>query len=405
MRRPERSSRRTLASLALALAVAAGSRPARAELFQIITYAFPSSTATTSLGAFAITDENHLLSAPVTAPVSSLLLGLARDPTTGYAYSVGFANRNAVLYRLDLDHLTATPIGPLPDTVRSLAFDSQGRLFGLVLCGNTYDNQLLQIDPSTAASTPLGGLDASRVLPCANAGFLLGGTIAIDPLDDAMYFAANDTNDNLFMDRIDPGLVPTLVYQSGASQLVPTLVPTAATVAGGKLWMALAATFLGPGEYYGAFDFTNLGAGPQGFSGAASRSLGQTNHSVVFGMVEASAACTPSATATCLDDRFLVQATYDATPANGSGPATVLLESGQSVKFSFFDPANVELIVKVLNACSPPFNHWWVAGGGLTNVGVQITVTDTRTGAVRTYTSTKGTLFQPFFDNAAFPCP
>ncbi len=63
------------------------------------------------------------------------------------------------------------------------------------------------------------------------------------------------------------------------------------------------------------------------------------------------------------------------------------------------------MILKILNACSPPFNHWWVFAGGLTNVGVSITVTDTVGLSVKTYKSTKGALFQTFADTAAFDCP
>lgn len=59
----------------------------------------------------------------------------------------------------------------------------------------------------------------------------------------------------------------------------------------------------------------------------------------------------------------------------------------------------------MLDACSPPFNKWWVFGGGLTNVGVLVTVTDTKTGAQKTYSNQKGTLFKSFADTAAFTCP
>ncbi len=125
----------------------------------------------------------------------------------------------------------------------------------------------------------------------------------------------------------------------------------------------------------------------------------------IFGLLPVEPACAPSATTACLYNRFKVTVDYDATPASGKGPATVLLESQQSVKFSFFDPGNIELILKILNACVAPYNKWWVSAGGFTNVGVAITVTDTQTGKVKTYSSAKNQLFQTFFDTAAFDCP
>jgi hypothetical protein len=43
-----------------------------------------------------------------------------------------------------------------------------------------------------------------------------------------------------------------------------------------------------------------------------------------------------------------------------------------------------------------------VFAGGLTNVDTTITVTDTQTGAVKTYRNPANTAFQPIQDTAAF---
>ena len=73
--------------------------------------------------------------------------------------------------------------------------------------------------------------------------------------------------------------------------------------------------------------------------------------------------------------------------------------------FWFFDPTNVEVVFKVLNACGLNQAYWFYAGG-LTNVQVTITVTDTKTGAVKTYTNSQGKAFQPVQDSSAFTtCP
>ena len=70
--------------------------------------------------------------------------------------------------------------------------------------------------------------------------------------------------------------------------------------------------------------------------------------------------------------------------------------------FSFFDEANIELVIKILDACGVNGN-FWVFVGGLTNVGVTITVTDTVTQEARTYTNPVGTAFQTITDTGAFP--
>jgi len=62
------------------------------------------------------------------------------------------------------------------------------------------------------------------------------------------------------------------------------------------------------------------------------------------------------------------------------------------------------MVVKVLNGCGVDSNYW-VFAGGLTNVQVVMTVTDTQTGAVKTYVNPQGQAFRPIQDTAAFACP
>jgi len=179
---------------------------------------------------------------------------------------------------------------------------------------------------------------------------------------------------------------------------VGAFFPTAMTFAQGELWAVIT------GVVYSApaGDIAG-GLTTQGFTQFPTFE-GNLNFGI-NALLPSTEICVPSATTACLYNRFRVEVSYDATPGNGSGPANVVLESPQSVKFTFFDPANIEMILKILNACTPPFNQWWVFAGGLTNVGVTIKVTDTATGAVKNYSSKKGQLFQPFADTAAFNCP
>jgi len=87
---------------------------------------------------------------------------------------------------------------------------------------------------------------------------------------------------------------------------------------------------------------------------------------------------------------------------SGAGRAVDL--TGDTGYFWFFSPSNVEMVVKAVTGC--PFNsHYWVFAGGLTDVNVVTTVTDTQTGAVLTYTNPQGTAFQPIQNAAAFLCP
>lgn len=103
--------------------------------------------------------------------------------------------------------------------------------------------------------------------------------------------------------------------------------------------------------------------------------------------------------------RFLVKAHWEVPSRHDSGDGTAVALTSDSGYFWFFDASNVEVGVKVLNACSPDGGHHWVFAGGLTNAGVTLTVTDMKTLAVQTYTNAGGTPFAPIQDTSAFACP
>ena len=114
--------------------------------------------------------------------------------------------------------------------------------------------------------------------------------------------------------------------------------------------------------------------------------------------------CTASPTILCLnDDRFAVTAMWRTDAGSGSGTAVEL--TGDTGYFWFFDPANVEIVTKVLNGCALT-NAYWVFAGGLTNVGVVLTVVDTQTGTPAFYVRSAGPAFQPIQDTKALAtCP
>ncbi|HEV7516112.1 MAG TPA: trypsin-like serine protease, partial [Thermoanaerobaculia bacterium] len=114
--------------------------------------------------------------------------------------------------------------------------------------------------------------------------------------------------------------------------------------------------------------------------------------------------CIPSATVLCLGQgRFRVEATWQTVDGTIGAAATLPLSELDGF-FSFFDPANIEVAVKVLDGCSSS-RHFWVLAAGLTDVRTLLRVTDTASGATRTYLSPQGTPFGPVMDTAAFLCP
>jgi hypothetical protein len=118
-----------------------------------------------------------------------------------------------------------------------------------------------------------------------------------------------------------------------------------------------------------------------------------------------STACTPAGTARCLNGgRFRVEATYR-TSQGRTGKAQVVQVTPDTGYLWFFDAGNVEAVVKVLDSCSLN-QRFWVFAGGLTDVEVNLRVTDTTNGTARTYSNPLGTTFAPIQDTGAFAtCP
>jgi len=116
------------------------------------------------------------------------------------------------------------------------------------------------------------------------------------------------------------------------------------------------------------------------------------------------APCTPSPTTLCLNDsRFEVEVSWrDSRGRTGVGQAkSITADTGY---FWFFSEANIELVIKVLDARSIN-QKFWVFFGALSSVEYDLTVTDTTTGAVKTYHNPLGQ-FASVGDTGAFsPAP
>jgi CSLREA domain-containing protein len=133
------------------------------------------------------------------------------------------------------------------------------------------------------------------------------------------------------------------------------------------------------------------------------RGQARTDRCDIGAFERTSAGCLAGANTLCLNnDRFRVTATFQ--PPQGAGGSAQATEfTSDSGYLTFFDPANVEVTVKVLNGCGLN-NRYWVFLAGMTNVEVNVTVTDTLTGAVKTYANPQGRLFRTVADTAAFLC-
>ena len=102
--------------------------------------------------------------------------------------------------------------------------------------------------------------------------------------------------------------------------------------------------------------------------------------------------CAPDATVACLQNgQFRIAVSWRAAVGGAASAAQVVPVASNSTGFWFFDPGNVELVVKVLDGRSVN-GKFWVFYGSLSNVEFTLTVTDTQTNVVRTYFNPQGQL-------------
>jgi ELWxxDGT repeat protein len=150
-----------------------------------------------------------------------------------------------------------------------------------------------------------------------------------------------------------------------------------------------------PGQLASVGDTTSFGP-----LGAFSKAPGKASVAAPSPIVLASestdpAAATGSCQATaeqlCLSgQRFAVEIAWKDFQGNtGKGKAVSL--TGDTGYFWFFDAANVEVVLKVLDG-TPLNGKHWVFYGALSSVEYTITVTDTQTGTKRTYENASGRL-------------
>jgi hypothetical protein len=115
-------------------------------------------------------------------------------------------------------------------------------------------------------------------------------------------------------------------------------------------------------------------------------------------------ACVPSDLQMCFHNgRFAVKMAWNASDGRtGSGRVTTdpVTDSGL---FYFFEPSNREALIKVLDGRAIN-GSWWVFASCATDLGLDIKVTDTVTGAEKVYShQPPGTPFVAITDTASFP--
>ena len=117
----------------------------------------------------------------------------------------------------------------------------------------------------------------------------------------------------------------------------------------------------------------------------ASQTAGTAARFGVFAQRFASSVCAAGSEVLCLaGGRFQARVSWKNPYTGETGTGKALPLTGDTGAFWFFDAGNLELMVKVLDGRAVN-GHFWVFYGSLSNVEYTLTVTDTATGAVKTY--------------------
>jgi len=153
-----------------------------------------------------------------------------------------------------------------------------------------------------------------------------------------------------------------------------------------------------PGELASVGDTTAFG--PQGAFAVIGPAPGSIAAGRAVDATAPSGACRATAARLCLDGgRFSITVHWqDFSGRTGVGTAVPL--TADTGTFWFFSQANVELVLKVLDGRAVN-GKFWVFFGALSDVAYTVTVTDTVTGKVRTYTNPLGQ-FASVADTMAF---
>lgn len=118
--------------------------------------------------------------------------------------------------------------------------------------------------------------------------------------------------------------------------------------------------------------------------------------------------CVAGANTLCLGEggRFKLEVAFADFAGNSGAGVSFDISPRDSGLFFFFDANNIEMLVKVLDACGTEFDSYWVFFAATTNVEFTLMITDVQAGVLKIYENALGNPAAPVLDTGAFEtCP
>jgi hypothetical protein len=240
-----------------------------------------------------------------------------------------------------------------------------------------------------------------------------GTAVAVTP-DTGYFWFFSSNNVELVIKVVDGRVVNShfWVFAGGLTNVNVVITVTDTATGETRTYVNPQGTAFQPIQDTLAFAGLKAGGGAEVSRGAVARAAAiSAGLERLLGARAAAAPASPAAPANCVADattlclnnsRFTVKAAWTTSTSGGAGQAVAL--TGDTGYFWFFNPNNVELVAKVVTGCPVNARYWFFAGG-LTNVNVVVTVTDTQRGTSKTYINPQNTAFQPIQDTSPFFCP
>lgn len=289
------------------------------------------------------------------ALASSQVRGLVVD-SSGRVTAVGYTQSHD--FPTTPGALQAPPVPPPAFSVPTgfvtrLNAGGTAQLASTLLGGQAAGNEVQAVFLRADGRTLVGGRDSTRSVPAvglpAATGTAFGYVAELEPDFTTLTMAGMLAN----TERVDA------VVASGENVYVAGLTKSAGLATAGSF----DTTFAGPSDAFVA----EIAPGPP-------------------------PTCIGDATHLCLaNDRFRIAVDWQVASQGLAGEGKAVELTGDTGYFWFFNAANVELVLKVLDGRGVN-GSWWVFYGALSDVAYTITVTDTSNGAEKTYTNPRGNL-------------
>ncbi len=237
-----------------------------------------------------------------------------------------------------------------------------------------------------------------------------------NPTSGSIHSKCVEYNGFMFWANMDlVSIVPDLTYGlknadlvrdlSGSTLSVPLVTGTSQLKFGSTGKVTLDNTFTGTWEQTGNDIDVSVEDGSTNFmlSTSSGGISGIANH---FGQKTELSGVHPIDTTIALGNkRFQVSLCWRNFSMNPFSDAYPVYNGDDSALFWFLDENNTELLVKVLDSCETK-NRFWVYAAASTDVEFTLTVTDTQTNEVKTYSNPLGQSFTAITDTSAFAtCP